>query len=65
MIDRQYLAAWSLDLDDAGFAQALAAAGVWTAARPGEPLAAPAGSERAPAASAASIVDLLAAAGEQ
>ncbi|MCP5230176.1 hypothetical protein [Accumulibacter sp.] len=55
MSDRQFLARWSLDVDDAGFAQALAALGAWRAAFPQEPLVARHGAEEPAADAAASI----------
>ncbi|WP_248595545.1 hypothetical protein [Candidatus Accumulibacter phosphatis] len=65
MIDRQYLATWSLAVDDAGFAQALAALGVWRAASPQELLTLPGGAENSASEVAAGIGRLLYAAYEE
>ncbi len=64
MIDRQDLASWSLDLEDAAFAQALAAVGVCSAAHPQGLLAVRTGSDASPAGTAASIGRLLVAASQ-
>jgi hypothetical protein len=65
MINRQYLATWSLAVDDAGFARALAALGVWRAASPQEPLTLPGGAENSASEVAAGIRRLLYAAYEE
>ncbi|MER2516817.1 MAG: hypothetical protein ABTR92_10530 [Candidatus Accumulibacter phosphatis] len=61
MIDRQYLATWSLAVDDAGFAQALAALGTWLAASP----LVVGSSDDSAADTAASIARLLVEAGQE
>jgi hypothetical protein len=62
MIDRQYLATWSLAVDDAGFAQALAALGAWLAA---SPLVVVGSSDNSAADTAASIARFLVEAGQE
>ncbi|RDE48810.1 MAG: hypothetical protein DVS81_20080 [Candidatus Accumulibacter meliphilus] len=62
MINRQYLATWSLAVDDAGFAQALAALGAWLAA---SPLVVVGSSDDSAADTAASIARFLVEAGQE
>ncbi|WP_313953732.1 hypothetical protein [Accumulibacter sp.] len=62
MIDRQQLASWSLDVDDARYAQALAALGAWRAASRRVPQATLAGDGASGGQQAAAISHLLVAA---